>query len=100
MRRIPRLEDVARPADGVDELHVAIAIDDPAQTADVDLDEVRERIELLVPYMLGDLLATHHAPRVDGEIFEQRILLGRQLQLIAAARHAGGAGIDPGAADS
>src|ERR1700759_3127758 len=99
MRRIARLEDVAGTADGVDEFDVAVAIDDAAQPSDVDLDEIRERIELFVPDMFGDLLAPHHASRIDGEIFEQRVFLGRQLQLAASARAAMRARVEAQIAD-
>ncbi len=33
--------------------------------------------------MLGDLLAPHDAAGIHGEVFEQRVLLGRQRQFIA-----------------
>ena len=44
--------------------------------------------------MLGDLLAPDHASGVDGQKLQQRVLLGRQRQLVARARDAMRARVD------
>jgi hypothetical protein len=49
---------------GVDQFRRAVTVGDPAQPADVDLDQIRERIELFVPDMLGDLVTADDAARV------------------------------------
>src|SRR4051794_13523661 len=89
-----RLEDVAGSAEGMDQLRVRIAVDGAPQSPDVDLDEVREGIELLVPDVFGDLLAPDDAAGVSAEVFEQRVLLRRQRQLRAGARDAVRARVD------
>jgi hypothetical protein len=58
----------------------------PAQAVDVHVYEVRERVEVLVPDVLGYLGAREHAAALAREVFEQRVLLGRQLDLPARAR--------------
>src|SRR5712691_2683600 len=49
------------------------AIDLPAKAIDVDLDDVRERIEVFVPDVLGDLFAADHAADIARHVFEQRV---------------------------
>src|SRR5260221_8638688 len=95
----PRLENVARPADGVNELGLTIAIDNPSQAADVDFDEVRERIECVVPDVLRDLLASDDPAGVQRQELEQSVLLRRQQQFDAAAQDPMRARIDAQVAD-
>src|SRR5216684_4489884 len=96
---LSRLQDVPRPPDRVNQLDLAFAVDDAAEAADVDLDQVREGIEIVVPDVLGDLFAAHDPAGIYREIFEQRVLLGGQGQLVAAARDAMRARIEAKVAD-
>ena len=49
------------------------------QPPDVHLDEIRERVEVLVPDVLRDLAARNDAAAVEEQVFEKRVLLGGQL---------------------
>src|SRR6202140_2637306 len=94
-----RLENVAGATDRVDQFRIALAVDDPPQPADVDLDEVREGIELVVPNVLGDLLAPHDPAGVHSQELQQTVLLGREQQLVPAARNAVRARVEAQVAD-
>src|SRR5437016_378756 len=58
-----------------------------AQAADVDVDNVGARIEVIVPYLLEEHGAGDHPPFVAGEIFEQEIFARLEIELPAAALH-------------
>ena len=59
-------------------------IDLPPQPLDEDFDRFRERVEALVPDVGGDVGAADDLYGASGEVFEQRVLLGRQIDLLAA----------------
>src|SRR4051794_37221373 len=71
-------EHVSGAADGADQLLRRDLLDVTSEPVDVDLDHVRERIELLVPHVLRELFASDDALGVAGEVFENRVLLRRQ----------------------
>src|SRR5258706_9638588 len=49
-------------------------VDLPAEPLNVDVDDVRERIVVLVPHMLRDVGAAHDGTRVMRQVLEQRVL--------------------------
>src|SRR5581483_12310598 len=51
-----------------------------------DIDDVRHRVVVFVPDVLGDLDAAHDLAGVTDEKFEQRVLLRGQLQIVPADR--------------
>src|SRR5437764_7571859 len=68
------LEHVSRTAHRLNPFSRRDSLDVAAQPIDVDLDEVRERVELLVPDVLGDLLAGDDAAGVARQVLEHRVL--------------------------
>src|ERR1039458_2747651 len=82
-----RLDHVADAADGGDQLPAATGVELLAQVVDHDVHDVRARIEVIPPGVLGDERAAHHAPHVPGEVFEHEEFLRRELDRLAAAAH-------------
>ena len=89
-----RRERVAGAAAGVNQLHLMPVVDLPAQALDVDLDEVRLRIEAVVPDMLGDVAAAHDLPLAPRQVLEQGEFLGGELDGAAGTGDAPGPGVD------
>src|SRR5687767_12865743 len=89
-----RGDRVAGATTGVDQFRAVTVIDFPAQALDVDLDEIRHRIEAVVPDMLGDVGAAHDLALPTHEILEQRVLLRRELDLLSVPLDAMGARVD------
>src|SRR5579885_876812 len=77
-------QDVAAAPDRVDQLALPPLVDLVPQVADVDVDDVREGVEIQVPDVLGDHGAGEHAARVAQEVLQQRVLLRGQLDPLAA----------------
>src|SRR5260370_19152681 len=50
----------------------------PAEPLDVDVDDVRKRVVVLVPHVLGDVGAAHDVASAAREVFEERVLTARQ----------------------
>src|SRR5438128_1243952 len=92
-RIVRRVEQVARAAPRVYERRREAVVNLAAQAVDVHVNEVRERVEVLVPDVLGDLGAREHAPALARHVFKERILLGRQLYLATGARDRVRAGV-------
>src|SRR5690348_1167211 len=76
---ISRLHDVSDAPDRVDQLRLAAMVDLLAQPCDHDVDDVRSRIEVVVPGVLGDQGARHDATVMAHQVLQHRILLGGQL---------------------
>src|SRR5258708_15149982 len=71
----------------------------PAEPLDVDVDDVRKRVVVLVPDVLGDVGAAHDVASAAREVFEERVLTARQrhfpaLRPDALARNVDGKGTD------
>ncbi len=54
-------------------------VDLQAQSANVHLDHIRERIVTLIPHVLGDVFACYQLARATREVFEQGIFFGCKL---------------------
>src|ERR1700680_2822090 len=54
----------------------------------IHLDQIRKRIEALVPHVLGNFRATYHAPSIACQKLDQRVLLGRHRNASPRARNA------------
>ena len=80
-------EPVARPSDGVDRGPSERPVDLATQVADVDLDDVGIAVEVVIPDVAEDLTLRPHLPRVSHEVFENRELTARQLDVSVAAGH-------------
>src|SRR5260370_197243 len=71
-----RAKEVAGAAASMEQGLAGIGVNFPAHAIDVNLNQIREGIERLIPHMLGDFGAPHNAAGVARKIFEQRILFG------------------------
>ena len=63
-----------------------------AQVADVDVDDVRARVEVVAPDVREQLLAAQHLAGVAQERLQQRELLGRELGLVVVRPRPAGCG--------
>src|SRR4051812_22142120 len=99
-RKVPSVaEAVSGAAHRLELRHAERAIDLVAQVADVDVDDVRAVLVVVVPGVLEQLVAREHLARVAHERLQKLELLRRQRDLGAAAPHAPGRGIQPQVAD-
>ena len=71
-----------------------LVVDLPAEALDVDLDQVRQRIEAVVPDVFGDVGAADHITLAAEQVLEKRVLLRREWNHSTAALDAPGARID------
>src|SRR5579863_713251 len=78
-------QQVAGAATRVEERRVFRAVDFAAKAIYVDFDEVGERVELLVPNVLGDFGAADDAANVTHEKFEQGVFFVGQGNMAAGA---------------
>src|SRR5207253_7706527 len=74
----------------MDQLAVLSAVDLVAQVVDVHVNDVGERVEVLVPDVLGDHRAGQHAAGIAHQVFQEGILLGRQLDAPSPAGNLAG----------
>src|SRR2546429_7317936 len=79
------LHHVAHAAHGVDQLRLVPVIDLLAQPRDHDVHDVRPRIEVIIPGVLGDQRARHHPALMAHQVFEHGVLLGGQLHRLSPA---------------
>src|SRR5215470_4623879 len=56
-----------------------------SQAAHVNINDVRHRVKIFVPHVLGDLFAAEQSAPMQREKFEQSILVGRQVNAPARA---------------
>ena len=80
-------QPVAHAAHGADELHRVRVVHLRAQVAHVDIDDVGQPLEALVPHVLDDHRAREHAPGIGRQVLQQRVLLGGELDAPAGASH-------------
>src|SRR5262245_7782139 len=74
-----RAEPVAGAADGAEQARLAVVLELAAQVADVDVDHVRRRDEVVAPDVLGDLGPAEDAVGVAQEVLQDRVLLAGHL---------------------
>src|SRR6185503_6246017 len=86
--------DVAHAAHRVDQFGLAAVIDLLAQARDDHVDDVRARIEVVVPRVLGDQRPRHHASLMAHQVFEHGVLFGRELDRSATPRHRAAARVE------
>src|SRR6266545_366530 len=86
-------EPVPAAAQRGDEFRLEAVVDLAAQPAHQDLQDVDERVVVLVPHVRGDRGAVEHAPRMQHEQLEQGELLRGEGDGPAAAVHLPGAEI-------
>src|SRR5579862_9501747 len=82
------VEDIAHPADRVDQLAVERIVDLGAEAADVDVHDVRPAVEIHVPDFLGDGRARQDLASPPDQERQQGELLGREVELPAGPRRA------------
>src|SRR5262249_21320562 len=90
------IDDVPLPAAGGDEVPAELLSD----VHDVDLDEVRQGVVVLVEEVLVDLGAADEPAAVQGEQLDQGVLAGGQGDGLAAAGDRPGPGVDGHLADA
>src|SRR2546428_12560910 len=88
------LHHVAHAAHGVDQLRLVPVIDLLAQPRDHDVHDVRPRIEMIIPGVLSDQRARHHAALMAHQVLEHRVLLRGELDRLAAALHLAAPGVE------
>src|SRR5262249_56388320 len=69
------------------------------QPLDVDVDDVRQRIVVLVPHVLGDVASAHDVAGAPREVLEKRVLLGGEHELARADERAADARVERQGAD-
>src|SRR3954453_2380059 len=69
------------------------------EAADMDVDDVGARVEMIVPYLLEQHSASNHAPLITGKIFQQQIFARLQVELLASTLHRARQWIDLEVAD-
>jgi hypothetical protein len=88
------LQHVSTPTNGMDEFFAAASVNLVAQIIHVDIDDVRKRVEVLVPHMFGDHGSCEHAAGVAHQVFEQGIFLEGQLDPLPSSGHIAGRRIE------
>jgi hypothetical protein len=73
-------ENITDTADGVYERMLGAEIYFIAQAVNLHVNHVRRRINAHAPYLLQNHSARYYAAGIAAKIFEQRELLGRELQ--------------------
>src|SRR3954468_12675855 len=93
-RWIPSRDELASVAKAIsgsanclNQLDRIFVVDLAAEPSYQHLEHVGERIVVLIPDVRRDRGAIDHLPGVQHEEFEQRELLGRQLDLVSGAAH-------------
>src|SRR5688572_568632 len=81
-------ERVPSAAAGLDQLHFVTVVDLPAQALNVDLDQVRIGVEGAVPDVLANVTTSHDVALAADEVFQQRELLGGELNVSSRPRRA------------
>src|SRR5271157_4075085 len=81
-----RAQNVAFAAAGVNQAAAEARVELGAQALDVDVDDIRERIEVLVPDVLADLLAAHHTVLVEHQELNESVFLGGEAHGFPGAR--------------
>src|SRR5688572_13794344 len=101
VRTVSIIQRVARSLDGVagtaarlNEPDGEAVVDLAPQPLDIDLDQIRHRVEAVVPDMLGDVGAPEDLSLTLHQVFEERVLLGRQLNGAARPLDAAGTRVD------
>src|SRR5690625_725447 len=87
-------EEVPRAAAGVDEGCVVPLVDLLAEPAAIDLDQVGEGVVVVVPGMVCDLGAPDHTAGITGQVEEECVLLGAQVDGVPRAADLLSGGID------
>src|ERR1700722_1038636 len=87
-RRLQLAQGVDRVADATnraDEFRLETFVDLAADLADVDVDDVGESLEGLVPHPVHDHSARQDPVRIQHQVFEQAVFLRTQLDALAGA---------------
>src|SRR4029078_4962445 len=80
-------DGVAGASDRVQEGIAEILVDLGPEAGNMDVDDIRLRVEMIVPYVLEQHGARYHLARVLHQIFEEEELAGLQHNRFARARH-------------
>src|ERR1051326_6508643 len=83
---IRRGEHVAFAASRVNERRGKAVVNFAAQAVDVHVNQIRERVEVLIPDVLGNQCARQHTATFARQVFEQGILFSRQFYLATGTR--------------
>ncbi len=88
------VEHIAQPAHGADQLGLMAFVDLAAQMADIDIHDIGQALEGLVPDLLHDHAARQDAPGMQEQIFQQGIFLGAEFDALAVALDLAGQAVD------
>src|SRR5688500_5270695 len=78
----------------LNQLHAVAIVDLAAKPLDVDLDQIRHRVETVVPDVLGDVGPAGDLTAAPQQMLEQRVFRGGEGDRPAGARDAPRAGVD------
>src|SRR4051794_10708511 len=81
-------EHVARAAHRMQQRLFESLVELSAKAADMDVDNVGARVEVIVPHLLQQHRASDDPAFVAGKIFEQQVLARLEVQLFAGALYA------------
>ena len=92
--RLVGIEHIAQAAHGADQLRLMALVDLAAQMADIDIDDVGQALEGLVPDLFHDHAARQDSARMQEQIFQQGIFLGAEFDALAVALDLAGQTVD------
>src|SRR6266516_4723738 len=78
-------KDVAYPPYGMDEFLVRVAVNFLAEIVHVNIDDVGESIEGIIPYMVGNHGSGQDLVRIAHEVLQQPVFLGGEIDLLILA---------------
>src|SRR5678816_3347411 len=87
-------EHVAGAAHCVQQRPVEALLELSPKSADVNVDHVGRRIEMIIPDLLEQHRAGDDPPFVPGEIFKKQIFARLEVELLAAALHGAREGVN------
>src|SRR3954453_18581216 len=82
-----RREHVARSSHRVEKWLFVAFLELSTKPADMHVDHVSSRVEVIIPDLLEEHRAGHDAALVASKIFEQQIFAGLEVELLACALH-------------
>src|SRR6185437_12047344 len=80
-----QIERVAKAAHRADQFLVAPLVDLAAQMTDIDIDDIGQAFEGLIPYLFDDHAARQGPARMQEKIFQQGVFLGAEFDALALA---------------
>src|SRR5574337_1095924 len=76
------LQHIPATANGMDQFLGSASIDLIPKVVDIDIDDVGEGVEVLIPHVFGDHGPGEYTAAMAHQIFEQRVLFQRQIDAL------------------